>query len=156
VSTAAAGVLLAFAVLATLAPWRRPGWRRPAIGLVLEAVVLAVAVGLALYLRRGHADSLAGRATLLVAAYWYACAGGIAIVRLVLGLVPVTEQAGAGGIVVTRAELAPGRIIGVLDRAIALTLVLWGEFGAPSAWWWPPRPWPAFAGSRSATSRSTS
>ena len=125
-----AAVLALFALLAPLAPWRRPSWRRPVAGVVLELLAVAVVVGAALLLGRGRAVHPAGRILTLAAAYWYALIDGVGAVRLVLDLVPVTEQAGAGGIVVSRAELARGRIIGVLERAIALTLVLLGQYGA--------------------------
>jgi hypothetical protein len=130
VSTASAAVLVLFALVAPLAPWRRPSWRRPAAGVALEVLAVAVAVGAALWLGHGRADRLAGRILAVVAAYWYALVGGVGAVRLVLAMVPVTEQAGAGGIVVSRAEQSRGRIIGVLERAIALTLVLLGQYGA--------------------------
>lgn len=129
-SLLAAAVLLAFALLVPVAPWRRRTWRRPRAGLALEGVALAAAVAVALLVGRGRAAHAAARAVLLVAAYWYALAGGVGIVDLVLRLVPVTEQQGAEGIAVSGAELGRGRIIGVLERALALTLILWGQFGA--------------------------
>jgi len=130
VSLASAAVLVGFALLAPLAPWRRPSWRRPAAGVALEVLAVAAVVGAALWLGRGRGGHAPGRILALVAAYWYALIGGVGVVRLVLAMVPVTEQAGAGGIVVSAAELARGRIIGVLERAIALTLVLLGQYGA--------------------------
>lgn len=54
---------------------------------------------------------------LYAAGYGYACAGGMAIVRLVLDVVPVSAQPAKGGIAVSATELARGRIIGVLERA---------------------------------------
>jgi hypothetical protein len=67
---------------------------------------------------------------LLTAAYWYALQGGAAVVRLVLDLVPVVERPLKEAILVPAGELSRGRIIGVLERALALTLVLLGQFGA--------------------------
>jgi len=129
-----AGILLVFALGATWAPWRRPGWRTPAQGLWAEAVVLLAAVVAALLLGRlvVPTDSgwRLGRMGLYAAAYWYACAGGIVMVRLVLDLVPVASQPPQGGIAVPANELARGRMIGVLERALALTLVLLGQYGA--------------------------
>ncbi len=125
-----AAVLLGFALAATLAPWRRRAWRRAWAGLALELGALAVALVVSHLLGHERAAHPAGRAILLVAAYWYALAGGIGIVDLVLKLVPVTEQPGGVGIAVSGAELGRGRIIGVLERALALTLILWGQFGA--------------------------
>lgn len=129
-----AGILLVFAVGATWAPWRRSGWRTPARGLWVEGAALIGAVTAALLLGRlvvpTHAGWWWGRAGLHVAAYWYACVGGAAVVRLVLDLVPVASQPPEGGIAVAASELARGRLIGVLERALALTLVLLGQYGA--------------------------
>lgn len=131
-----AAVLLVFATGATWAPWRRPGWKSPGAALVAEVVALGAAIGLAVV--TGDALAIAptrtarlwGRIALVAAAYWYALAGGVAVVRLVLRLVPVTEQPAQGSIAVPAAELARGRIIGVLERAVALTLLLLGQYGA--------------------------
>ncbi len=128
-SLVGAAILLAWALLGTVAPWRRPGWRHPGAGLGLEAACLAAVLALALWLGRGPVGP-AGRVMLVAAAYWYVTAGGVGLVRLVLRLVPVSEQPGSGGIVVSGDELARGRIIGVLERAILLTLLLWNQFGA--------------------------
>ncbi len=125
-----AGALLVFALAAPIAPWRR--WK-PGVALVMEGVVLGVVlVGGSLLADRVSVLDAEGWGTgvLYAAAYWYALAGGMGLVRIVLALVPVAEEAEAGGIHVPSAELARGRIIGVLERAIALTLVLAGEFGA--------------------------
>lgn len=129
-----ASVLLAFAAAATWAPWRRPDWKSPAAALTAELVALAAAVAAALLVGDLVAPTRAarfwGRVVFLVAAYWYALAGGVAVVRLVLRLVPVTERPAQGSIAVPAAELARGRIIGVLERAVALTLLLLGQYGA--------------------------
>jgi hypothetical protein len=129
-----AGVLLVFALAATWAPWRRSGWRAPGRGLWVEgaALVAAVAVGVLVggLVVPTDAGFRWGRVALYVAAYWYACAGGMAVVRMVLELVPVAAQPPSGGIAVSATELARGRMIGVLERAVALTLVLLGQFGA--------------------------
>ncbi len=129
-SLESAAVLLVFALAATLAPWRRRTWRSAQAGLALELGALVVALVLAHLLGRERPAHQAGRAVLLVAAYWYALVGGIGIVDLVLRLVPVTEQQGGAGIAVPAAELGRGRLIGVLERAIAVTLVLLGQYGA--------------------------
>ena len=130
----AAVILLVFAIGTTWAPWRRPEWRRPAYGLWIEGGVLVMALVAALQFGRLAVPTRAGlwwgRLTLLVGAYWYACAGGMAVVRLVLDLVPVAAQPAAGGIAVSASELSRGRIIGVLERALALTLVLLGQYAA--------------------------
>ncbi len=129
-SLESASVLLVFALVATLAPWRRRTWRSARTGLALELGALVLALVLAHLLGRERPGHQAGRAVVLVAAYWYALVGGIGIVDLVLRLVPVTEQQGGAGIAVSAAELGRGRLIGVLERAIAVTLVLLGQYGA--------------------------
>ncbi|MGH7699792.1 MAG: hypothetical protein ACREMJ_04630 [Gemmatimonadales bacterium] len=129
-----AAVLLVFVVSFTWAPWRKPDWRSPAVALTAEVVALVATVAVALLLGDLVAPTRAarswGRIAFLAAAYWYALAGGVAVVRLVLRLVPVTERHAHGGIAVPAGELARGRIIGVLERALALTLLLLGQYGA--------------------------
>ncbi len=126
-------VLLAYAVAVTWAPWRRAG-RRPLSGLWIEVAAVSAVVIAALQLARLAVPTSAGlawgRVALYAAAYWYACAGGMAVVRLVLDVVPVSAQPPQGGIAVSATELARGRLIGVLERALALTLVLLGQYGA--------------------------
>ena len=131
----AALILLAFAIGLTLMPWHRGDYRRPSRGLLLEAVLLVVALVLAcLAMRMGRVsryDWTISRWLVTAAAYWYAVVGGIGVVRLVLALVPVRErQDSAEGIELPEGELARGRLIGILERALALTLVLLGQFGA--------------------------
>ena len=130
----AAGILLVFAIGTTWAPWRRPEWRRPGYGLWIEGGVLVMALVAAQQFGRlavpTHAGLWWGRLTLLAAAYWYACAGGMAIVRLVLDVVPVAAHPAAGGIAVSASELSRGRVIGGMERALALTLVLLSQYGA--------------------------
>jgi hypothetical protein len=130
----AAVILLVFAIATTWAPWRRPEWRRAGYGLSIEAGALVLAVALAMELERLAVPTRAGMwwggVALYAAAYWYACVGGMALVRLVLDTVPVAAQPGKGGIAVSATEFSRGRIIGVLERALALTLVLLGQYGA--------------------------
>jgi hypothetical protein len=131
----AAIVLLLFAVGLTLMPWHRPDYRPPSRGLLFEAILVVVALALAWLAMRlgrmGDYDWTVSRWLVTAAAYWYAVAGGIGVVRLVLALVPVREQQEpAEGIEVPPGELARGRLIGILERALVLTLVLLGQFGA--------------------------
>lgn len=131
----AAIVLLIFAVGLTLMPWHRPNYPRPSRGLLLEAGLVAMALilaALAMHLgRMSHYDWIIGRWLVTAAAYWYAVVGGIGVVRLVLALVPVREQQEpAEGIEVPPGELARGRLIGILERALVLTLVFLGQYGA--------------------------
>lgn len=128
----AAVVLLAFAVGVGFAPWRGAGWKTPGIALLAEAVALVAAVVAATLLADLVSPTAAGlrwgRIGLYAAAYWYACAGGIGWVRMVLALVPVAADPARGGIAVSETEMGRGRIIGVLERAIALSLILLGEY----------------------------
>jgi hypothetical protein len=133
-----AALLLAFAVAAGFAPWRRAGWTTPARALLYEAGAVAATVVLG-WLGAGlvHPTSRGyfwGRLLLLAAGYWYACAGGAVLVRRALDLVPVSESSTArsakGGINIPAGELSRGLLIGVLERALAVTLVLIGQFGA--------------------------
>lgn len=131
-----AALLLGFAIAAGFAPWRQSGWTTAARALIYEAAALVAAVVAAWLARRlvyptpaGHAW---GRWLLLAAGYWYACAGGAVLVRRVLDLVPVSDSPKAGKAVITvpAVELSRGLVIGVLERALALTLVLMNQFSA--------------------------
>jgi hypothetical protein len=129
------GMLLAYSLLAEMAPWRRASGRRPAVALVLEFGALAVVVAAALWAGRLTGPLPYGQwwglVMLYLAGYWYACAGGVAVVRLVLRFVPVSDGPGPpGALTVSPVEQGRGRIIGVLERALALTLVLLGQFAA--------------------------
>ncbi len=131
-----AALLLAFAIGSGFAPWRKAGWTTPVRALLCEAGALVGTVVVA-WLSRGlvYATSSGffwGRVILLAAAYWYTCAGGAALVRRVLDLVPVSEapKGGKDAITVPAVELSRGLVIGVLERALALTLVLTSQFSA--------------------------
>jgi hypothetical protein len=101
--------------------------------LVVEAVVVAVAVTAGTLLSSLATPSDVGlrwgRWLLLATAYLYVCGRGIVLVRAVLELPALhlrrDEDRSAGGI-----DIARGRTIGVLERAITLTLLLLGQFGA--------------------------
>jgi hypothetical protein len=126
-------ILLLFALGSSWVPWRRTAFRSPIGGLVLELITLTAAVAAALLAGRtapGMPPVWWADVAFHAAGYWYALHGGVGVVRLVLGLVPVRAGAAAPGIAVSESELARGRIIGVLERAIVLTFVLLGEFGA--------------------------
>ena len=130
-----AGLLLLFALGITLAPWRRAEAGVPGRALIIEGTLLMVAVVVGGLLgdlvRPTDLGFRTGRWVVYVAGYWYALAGGVGVVRLVLAMVPVHEPGEPGaGISVASEEQARGRIIGVLERALALTLILLGQFGA--------------------------
>ena len=131
-----AAVLLAFAIASLYAPWRKAGWTTPVRALLCEAAALVGAIALA-WLSRGLVYATAagyfwGRILLLVAGYCYATCSGAALVRRVLDLVPVSEapKAGKDAISVPAVELSRGLVIGVLERTLALTLVLTSQFSA--------------------------
>ena len=131
-----AALLLAFAIGSGFAPWRKAGWTTPVRALLCEAGALTRAIVLA-WLSRGlvYATSAGyfwGKILLLAAGYWYACAGGAALVRRVLDLVPVSEapKGGKEAISIPAVELSRGLVIGVLERTLALTLVLTNQFSA--------------------------
>ena len=130
-----AAVLVAFVVGITWAPWRRGALRAPGRALLFEAGALLAALALASVVADLVEPTSAGRRwgtwALYAAGYWYATAGGAALVRLVLAFVPVRETSDTGsGISVPADELARGRLIGILERAIVLTFVIRGEYGA--------------------------
>jgi hypothetical protein len=131
-----AALLLAFAIASGFAPWRKAGWTTPVRALLCEAGAVTVSLALA-WLSRSlvYATSAGyfwGRLLLLAAGYWYTCAGGASLVRRVLDLVPVSEapKGGKEAITVPAVELSRGLVIGVLERALALTLVLTSQFSA--------------------------
>jgi hypothetical protein len=131
-----AALLLAFAVGAGFAPWRTSGWTTAVRALLYEAAALVAALVLAWQAGRLVTPTSSGwfwgRVVLLAAAYWYTCAGGAVLVRRVLDLVPVIDapRAAKGAITVPAIELSRGLVIGVLERALALTLVLTSQFSA--------------------------
>lgn len=131
-----AALLLAFAIGSGFAPWRKAGWTTPVRALLCEAGAVIAAIVLA-WLSRGlvYATSAGyfwGKILLLAAGYWYACAGGASLVRRVLDLVPVSEapKGGKEAISIPAVELSRGLVIGVLERTLALTLVLTSQFSA--------------------------
>jgi hypothetical protein len=131
-----AALLLAFAIAVGFAPWRKAGWTTPVRALVCEAGAVVAATVLAWLSRElvyaTSAGYFWGRLLLLAAGYWYACAGGASLVRRVLDLVPVSEapKGGKDAITVPAIELSRGLVIGVLERTLALTLVLSSQFSA--------------------------
>ena len=127
------GPLLVYTLVATLWPAQIDRHRRATTLLVSEAVfiIAALVVGtLAAPLARPSAAGLWwGRVGLLAAGYLFVCGRGIVLIRSVLELPTLQmrrdEDRTAGAI-----DVARGRAIGALERGLAFTLVLLGEYGA--------------------------
>jgi hypothetical protein len=123
--------LFVYALVATFWPGQIDGRRRGRELLLVEAVIVAAAIGIGLenLVVPRTAGLWWGQAGLVLTAYLYVCGRGIILVRAVLELPPLQmrrdEDRAAGAI-----DIARGRAIGALERAIGLTLVLLGQYGA--------------------------
>jgi hypothetical protein len=125
--------LLAYTIVAVLWPTQVSAQRRGPALLLLEAVVVALACLAGWLLARLAQPSSAGwrwgAVLLLGTGYLYVCGRGITLVRAVLD-VPSLNMRREDDRTMGAIEVIRGRVIGVLERAIALTLVLLGQFGA--------------------------
>jgi hypothetical protein len=109
------------------------GHRRGAPVLVVEALIVIAALAAGMFLAQlvvpRAAGLLWGRVGLIATGYLYVCGRGRVVIRAVLEIPTLQmrreEDRTAGAI-----DIARGRMIGALERALALTLVLLGEFGA--------------------------
>jgi len=125
--------LLVYTLAATLWPAQSDGHRRRRELLLVEAVIVAAAMWAGVLLANLVVPRPTGlwwgRAGLFATAYLYVCGRGITLVRAMLELPPLQmrrdEDRTAGAI-----EIAPGRTIGVLERALEVPLVLLGQYGA--------------------------
>lgn len=125
--------LLAYTFAATMWPAQVDRHRRGTSLLVGEAVFLIVALVAGTFLARlvtPNADGLWwGRAGLIATGYLYVSGRGMVLIRSALELPTLQmrrdEDRTAGAI-----DIARGRTIGALERALALTLILLGEYGA--------------------------
>jgi hypothetical protein len=125
--------LLGYTLAATLWPGQVDGRRRGATLLVIEVVLLIVALVAGTLLARlaqPSPDGLWwGRVGLLATGYLYVCGRGMVLIRGILELPTLQmrrdEDRTAGAI-----DIARGRAIGALERALTLTLVLHGEYSA--------------------------
>ena len=125
--------LLGYTIAAVLWPAQIDGHRRGRVLLVVEALLVLSAVALGQVLARLVVPNVAGyrwgAVGLYVTGYLYVCFRGMVVVRSVLELPALQmrrdEDRTAGAI-----DIARGRTIGALERAIALTLVLLGQYGA--------------------------
>jgi hypothetical protein len=125
--------LFAYTIVAVLWPNQVDAQRRGRSLLVVELLIVAALIGAGHLLASLAVPSATGLhwGTVLVGitGYLYVCGRGIVLVRAVLELPPLQmrrdEDRTAGAI-----EISRGRAIGVLERALAVTLVLIGQFGA--------------------------
>lgn len=125
--------LLAYTVVAVRWPGQVDAHRRGTTLLVTEGLVVLVAVGVGVLLSQLAVPSgmgmRSGRWLAIATAYLYVCGRGVVLVRGVLDsprLHMRREEDRAVGAI----EIARGRAIGVLERALVLTLVFLGQFGA--------------------------
>jgi hypothetical protein len=124
---------LVYTLAATFWPSQIDGHRRGRELLLVEALIVAAAIGVGIRLDTLVVPRAAGlwwgRAALIATTYLYVCGRGVILVRAVLDLPHLQmrrdEDRTAGAI-----DIARGRAIGALERAIALTLVLLGQYGA--------------------------
>src|SRR5437667_3465277 len=125
--------LLAYTLAATLWPAQVDGHRRAATLLLWEAVFVIIALVAGTYFARLAKPSLDGlwwgRVALLATSYLYVSGRGVVLIRSVLELPTLQmrrdEDRTAGAI-----EVARGRAVGSLERALALTMVLLGDYAA--------------------------
>lgn len=125
--------LLVYTLAASLWPAQVDGRRRGATVLFVEAAIVIVALALGTFLAPlvvPRAQGLFwGRVGLFAMGYLYVCGRGMVLVRAVLDLPGLQmrrdDDRTAGAI-----EISRGRAIGALERALALTLVLLGQYAA--------------------------
>ena len=125
--------LLAYTLAATLWPHQVDGRRRARALLVGEALFVIAALVAGTLLAPLAQPSLAGlwwgRVGLLATAYLYVAGRGIVVVRSVLEL-PTLQMRRDEDRTTGAIDVARGRTVGSLERALALTLVLLGEYSA--------------------------
>jgi hypothetical protein len=125
--------LLAYTLAATLWPGQVDGRRRGRTLLLVEGLFVIAALVVGTLLRPLATPSAAGlwwgRVALLATGYLYVAGRGVVLIRSVLELPSLQmrrdEDRTAGAI-----EVARGRAVGSLERALTLTLVLLGEYTA--------------------------
>jgi hypothetical protein len=125
---------LAYTIVAVLLPGQVDGRRRSGPTLIVtELIVAGFAVAAGVLLGKLAVPSGAGlvwgRWLLLATVYLYVCGRGVVLVRGVLDL-PALHMRRDDDRSLGAVEIARGRTIGVLERALALTLVYHGEFSA--------------------------
>ena len=125
--------LLVYTLASVLWPGQIDGPRRARALLFTEAVIVIAAYVAGTLLSKvavpGPAGVRFGTALFLLTGYLYVCGRGVVLVRAVLEL-PMLQMRRDEVRPVGAIEVARGRAIGVLERALALTLVLLGQYGA--------------------------
>ena len=125
--------LLVYTLAAALWPAQVDGRRRGASVLLVEAAVVIVTLTIGTFLAPlvvpVAKGLLWGRVGLLATGYLYVCGRGMVIVRAVLDL-PTLHMRRVEDRTTSAIDIARGRTIGALERALALTLVLLGEYAA--------------------------
>ena len=125
--------LLVYTLAASLWPAQVDGRRRGASVLLVEAAVVIVTLTIGTFLAPlvvpVAKGLLWGRVGLLATGYLYVCGRGMVIVRAVLDL-PTLHMRRVEDRTTSAIDIARGRTIGALERALALTLVLLGEYAA--------------------------
>jgi len=125
--------LLVYTLAATFWPGQIDGRRRGRELLLVEALIVAAAIGIGIGLDTLVVPRTAGlwwgQAGLIATAYLYVCGRGVTLVRAVLDL-PALQMRRDEDRTTGAIDVARGRAIGTLERAIALSLVLFGQFGA--------------------------
>ena len=125
--------LLVYTLAASLWPGQVDGRRRGATVLIVEAILVVVALAVGTFLAPlvvPRAQGLFwGRVGLLATGYLYVCGRGMVLVRAVLDL-PTLQMRRDEDRTASAIDVARGRTIGALERALALTLVLLGEYAA--------------------------
>jgi hypothetical protein len=125
--------LLAYTIAAVLWPAQIDGHRRSRMLLLTEVLLVLAAVVAGQLLAKLAVPSRAGyrwgAVGLYVAGYLYICIRGMVVVRAVLDL-PALQMRRDDDRTAGAIDIARGRTIGALERAIALTLVLLGQYGA--------------------------
>src|SRR5712691_1638981 len=125
--------LLVYTLVATLWPAQIDGHRRGRALLFVEAIFLIAALVVGSLLTKLAAPFDVGlwwgRAGLIATGYLYVCGRGVVLIRAVLELPALhmrrDEDRTAGAV-----DIARGRTIGSLERALALTLVLLSHYAA--------------------------
>jgi hypothetical protein len=125
--------LLAYTLAVTLWPGQVDGRRRGRTLLVFEGLFIIAALVLGTLLgplvKPVPPGPWWGRVALIVTGYLYVMGRGVVVIRSVLELPSLQmrrdEDRTAGAI-----EVARGRAVGSLERALTLTLVLLGEYAA--------------------------